>query len=135
MQKPADIKREWCLIDAKGEVLGRLATKIAIKLMGKDKPEFTPHNDGGAFVIVTNAAFIKVTGNKESDKIYYWHSSFPGGLKQRTFSEQKRIDARQIIEQAVLNMLPKNKLRDGRMSRLKVYLGEEHPHQKQLQTK
>lgn len=132
MQKTADIKREWHLVDANGQILGRLASEIATKLIGKDKPTYTPHIDNGDFVVVINASKIAVTGKKETDKIYFRYSGFPGGLKQKPLGELRNTYPTRIIEQAVLNMLPKNKLRDDRMKRLKIYKDSEHKHQSQL---
>jgi large subunit ribosomal protein L13 len=132
MQKPAEVKRAWHLIDLKGKVLGRIASDIATKLIGKHKPTFTPHVDGGDFVVVTNAAEIAVTGNKLEDKKYYRHSHRPGGLKIRNLSEMLEKFPEDVIRKAVFNMLPKNKLRSPRMNRLKIYAGAEHKHQSQL---
>lgn len=132
MQKRAEVKRNWHVVDVDGKILGQVATDIAQKLIGKDKPTFTPHIDGGDFVIVTNAAGVVVTRNKAQDKIYYNYSGYPGGLRKRTFAEIQATRPQEIIERAVYNMLPKNKLRAGRMTRLKVYAATEHPHQSQL---
>jgi len=132
MQKTADVKRDWHLADAKGQILGRLATDIAQKLIGKNKPTYTPHIDGGDFVVVINASEIAVTGNKEEDKMYYRHSGYPGGLKEKSLGELKKTYPTRIIEKAVFNMLPKNKLRSGRMNRLKVYANADHKHESQL---
>lgn len=126
--KPADVTRKWYTIDASSAPVGRIATQIAQLLIGKGKAEFTPHVDAGDFVIVTNASKAVFTGQKELDKIYYRHTGYPGGIKQRTVAEQRDIDATKLIEKAVYGMLPVNKLRDGRMKRLKVYLTEEHDH-------
>jgi len=128
MQKNSDVKREWHLIDAKDKVLGRLASEIAELLIGKQKKDYTPHIDAGDFVVVINAAEIAVTGNKEDDKKYYRHSGFPGGLKVRTLGELRETFPERIIEKAVKNMLPKNKLQSPRMTRMKVFAGAEHPH-------
>ncbi|NCN50894.1 MAG: 50S ribosomal protein L13 [Candidatus Pacebacteria bacterium] len=128
MQKTSDVKREWHLIDAKDKVLGRLASEIAELLIGKQKKDYTPHIDAGDFVVVINAAEIAVTGNKEDDKKYYRHSGFPGGLKVRTLGELRETFPERIIEKAVKNMLPKNKLQSPRMTRMKVFAGAEHPH-------
>lgn len=132
MQKTAEVERKWHLVDAKGQILGRLASDIAQKLIGKNKPTYTPHIDGGDFVVVINASEIAVTGNKETDKMYYRHSGFPGGLKEKSLGELKSTYPTRIIEKAVFNMLPKNKLRSERMNRLKVYAGAEHKHESQL---
>lgn len=131
-QKTSEVKREWHLVDAKGKVLGRLATDIAIKLIGKNKKEYTPHIDSGDFVVVINAKDVAVTGNKEQEKMYYTHSNFPGGLKSKNLAKMRVQFPERIIENAVKNMLPKNKLQDQRMIRLKVYAGSEHKHASQL---
>ncbi|NCN03779.1 MAG: 50S ribosomal protein L13 [Candidatus Pacebacteria bacterium] len=132
MQKTADVKRDWHLVDAKDQILGRLASEIAQKLIGKNKPTYTPHIDGGDHVVVINASEIAVTGNKEETKMYYRHSGFPGGLKEKSLGDLKKTYPTRIIEKAVFNMLPKNKLRSGRMTRLKVYAGAEHKHESQI---
>lgn len=132
MQKPADVTREWHLVDARGEILGRLAVEIATKLIGKHKPTYTPHVDGGDFVVVINAAEVATTGNKEQDKTYYRHSHRPGGLKSRSLGEMKARFPEEVIRKAVYNMIPKNKLRSGRMNRLKIYAGSDHKHESQL---
>ena len=132
MQKPAEVSREWHLIDLKDKVLGRIASEIAVKLIGKNKPTVTPHVDGGDYVVALNASEIAVTGNKLEDKKYYRHSHRPGGLKVRNLSEMLERFPEEVIRKAVYNMLPKNKLRSGRMNRLKVYVGEYHKHQSQL---
>lgn len=132
MHKPADVKREWHVIDAQGVVLGDVATKIATLLIGKHKPTFTPHVDGGDYVVVINAKDVAVTGKKETDKLYYRHSHFPGGFRVTPLNELRSTFPERIIEKAVFNMLPKNKLRTARMNRLKVYASDEHKHQSQL---
>ena len=132
MQKPADVTREWHVVDLGGKVLGRVASEIATKLIGKDKPTFTPHVDGGDYVVAINASQIEVTGNKLQDKIYYRHSHRPGGLKQRNLNEMMEKFPEEVIRKAVYNMLPKNKLRSGRMNRLKIYAGAEHKHTAQV---
>jgi large subunit ribosomal protein L13 len=124
--KPKDIKRGWHLFDAKGQILGRMASEIAQKLIGKDKVYYTPHLDCGDHVVVINAADVEVTGRKEKQKEYIRHSGYPGGLKRISYQEQKERDVRKIIEWAVKNMLPKNKLRSKRMNRLRVFKGSEH---------
>ncbi len=126
--KPLEVERKWYLIDADGEILGRLATKIASILRGKHKPEFTPHVDTGDFVIVINAEKIKVTGNKETDKKYYRHSGYPGGLKTTSLKELMEKNPTLAIEKAVKGMLPHNTLGDEQFQKLKVYAGSEHPH-------
>lgn len=132
MQKTAEVTRNWHLVDAEGQILGRLATDIAVKLMGKNKPTYTPHIDGGDFVVVINASKIAVTGKKESDKEYFRYSGYAGGLKTKTLGELRETYPERIIESAVYNMLPGNRLRSGRMLRLKVYAGAEHKHESQL---
>lgn len=132
MQKTAEVTRNWHLVDAKGKTLGNVSTEVASKLIGKHKPTLTPHIDGGDFVVVLNAKEVEVTGSKAADKNYYSYSGFPGGLSKRTFTELQDKFPERIIEKAVYNMLPKNKLRAGRMNRLKVYAGAEHKHASQL---
>lgn len=128
-QKPTEVERKWHLIDAaEAPTLGRLSAKIATLLSGKNKATFTPHTDGGDFVVVINAEKVKVTGNKEEDKMYYRHSGFPGGLKEASLKELREKNPAMIIEKAVYGMLPTNKLRNDRMKRLKVYAGAEHNH-------
>lgn len=128
-QKPVEVERRWVLIDAEtAPTLGRLATEIATYLTGKNKVTYTPHTDGGDYVVVINAEKVKVTGNKEEDKMYYRHSGFPGGLKEASLKEVRIKDASMIIEKAVKGMLPKNKLQEERMKRLRVYNGSEHNH-------
>jgi large subunit ribosomal protein L13 len=129
--KPSDVIRKWYIVDASEAPLGRLATKIATLLNGKGKPQFTAHIDCGDYVVVVNADNIVTTGNKLTQKMYYRHSNFPGGLKERTLSEQLQNDSTQVIFQAVRGMLPVNKLRDGRLARLKIYAGIDHNHEAQ----
>ena len=124
--KKEDIKRNWYLIDVKDQVLGRAATKIASLLIGKGKVEFVPNEDCGDYVVVINSDDIKLTREKESQKVYYSHSGYPGGLKEVKFKEQLAKDSTKIIKDAVTTMLPQNKLRDPRMTRLFVYKGAEH---------
>ncbi len=126
--KNTDLVRKWHLVDASDKTLGRLCTKIATLLSGKNKPQYTPHNDLGDFVIVINAKKIKVTGSKDFQKNYYRHSGYPGGLKSSTFSQMKDNKSDEIIIKAVKGMLPKNKLSNQMLSKLKVYEGENHPH-------
>ena len=118
----------WLLLDAKDETLGRLSSKIASILMGKNKAQYTPHNDLGDYVVVVNAEKIKVTGNKNTQKRYYRHTGYPGGLKSSTFSEIIEKDPENIILKAVKGMLPKNKLSNSMISKLKIYAGDNHPH-------
>lgn len=127
-QKPSEVSREWFLVDAAELPLGRLATIIADKLIGKNKPTYTPHIDGGDYVVVINAANLVVTGDKETGKIYYRHSGFPGGIKDATLAEVREKFPERIIEKAVQGMLPKNKLSADRMARLKIFAGSEHAH-------
>ena len=129
--KNSEVSRDWVVFDASGKILGRFATKIADKLRGKDKPTFTPHVDGGDFVVVINADKVKVTGNKAEQKKYYKHSLYPGGLKEKSFKEVLESSPERIIENAVKGMLPKNKLGKSIIKKLKVYSGSEHPHESQ----
>jgi large subunit ribosomal protein L13 len=129
--KPTEVTRKWYVIDASEAPVGRIATKIATLLTGKGKPMFTSHIDCGDFVIVVNADKAVFTGQKEEDKIYYRHSGFPGGIKDRTVREQRELDSTVLIEKAVYGMVPVNKLRAERMKRLKVYTGAEHNHEAQ----
>ena len=119
--KKEEVQRQWFIIDASDKVLGRLATKVADRIRGKDKPTFTPHTDGGDYVVVINAEKIKVTGNKFNDKKYYKHSLYPGGLKTKTFREVIEKNPERVIEDAVKGMLPKNKLGKSMVKKLKVY--------------
>ena len=134
-QKPSDVSRRWVLFDAAELPLGRLATQIATHLTGKYKPTYTPHTDGGDYVVVINAAKAVVTGHKETDKIYYRHSGFPGGIKDATLAEFRAKFPERIIEEAVKGMLPKNKLQAERLKRLRVFAGEEHAHTAQTPEK
>ena len=132
--KNTEVSRNWVLFDASDRVLGRFATKIADKLRGKDKPTFTPHVDGGDFVVVINAEKVKVTGKKSDQKKYYKHSLYPGGLKEKSYQEVLNNNPERIIENAVRGMLPKNKLGKSIFKKLKVYRGSEHPHESQNPT-
>ena len=129
--KPGEIERRWFVIDAEGETLGRLSTRIADTLRGKLKPTYTPHVDTGDFVVVINCERIHVTGKKRQDKIYYRHSGYHGGLRERTL--QQMLDARpeEVIRLAVKGMLPRNRLARKQLTKLKIYAGPEHPHQAQ----
>jgi large subunit ribosomal protein L13 len=129
--KPSTIKREWQVVDASGQRLGRLATRIADTLRGKDKPEYTPHIDTGDFVVVINAERIAVTGRKMENKKYYRHSGYPGGLKERTLAEMLKRKPEQVLWLAVKGMMPKNRLSRAQLKKLKVYAGPEHPHEAQ----
>ena len=126
--KPLEVERKWYLIDAEGEILGRLATKIANILRGKNKPEYTPHVDTGDFVIVINAEKVVLTGKKETDKKYYHHTGFPGGLKSASVKEVREKAPERLIEHAVKGMLPHKTLGEEQFQKLKVYVGSEHPH-------
>lgn len=130
--KPAEVERKWYVIDAEGKVLGRIATEVADLLRGKNKPTFSPSVDTGDFVVVINADKIITTGKKEEAKKYYRHSWYPGGLKVRNLAELREKDATAPLKYAVKGMLPKNKLADQMIKRLKVYVGAEHPHSQQL---
>ena len=134
-QKPADVTRRWILIDAKDATLGRVSTEIAKYLIGKYKPTYTPHVDGGDYVVVVNAKELVVTGAKETDKMYYRHSGFPGGLKEAQLKELREKSPESIIQEAVKGMLPKNKLAAGRMARLRIFAGSEHDHTAQTPEK
>ena len=127
-QKSSEIKREWYIIDASTLPLGKLAVVIADKLMGKSKVTYTPHTDNGDYVIVVNAKNLKVTGNKMTDKMYYRHSGFPGGIKALKLEEVIEKDPSYAIKEAVKGMLPKNKLAADRLARLRVFDGAEHTH-------
>jgi len=129
--KPGEISRDWYVVDADGQTLGRLATQIADTLRGKRKPQYTPHVDTGDFVIVVNAEKIRVTGNKLDQKRYYRHSGYPGGLRSRTLREQLDRRPTEVLRVAVKGMLPKNRLARQQITKLKIYAGPEHPHEAQ----
>jgi large subunit ribosomal protein L13 len=129
--KPGEITRDWYVVDAEGQTLGRLATQIADTLRGKNKPQYTPHVDTGDFVIVVNAEKILVTGNKLDQKRYYRHSGYPGGIRSRTLREQLDRRPTEVIRVAVKGMLPKNRLAARQLTKLKVYAGPDHPHEAQ----
>lgn len=126
--KPLEVERKWYLIDAEGQTLGRLAVTVANILRGKNKPQYTPNVDTGDFVIIINAAKIQVTGKKETDKMYYHHTGYPGGLKSASFRELMEKDPTLAIEKAVKGMLPHNTLGHEQFTKLKIYAGSEHPH-------
>jgi large subunit ribosomal protein L13 len=126
--KPTDVVRKWYVIDASEAPLGRIATKAATLLTGKEKPMFTKHIDCGDFVVIINADQTVVTGKKATDKMYYRHSGFPGGLTELTFNEVMAKDPTRALAHAIRGMLPVNKLRDERLKRLKIYAGSEHNH-------
>jgi len=130
-QRPSEVTRRWIVIDASTAPLGRIATEVAKYLIGKYKPSYTPHIDGGDYVVVVNAKSVVVTGDKERAKVYYRHSGFPGGIKDTRLEEVREKFPERIIENAVKGMLPKNKLAADRMARLKVFAGEEHAHMAQ----
>lgn len=134
-QKPSEISRRWILVDASEAPLGRIATQIATYLIGKGKPTYTPHMDGGDYVVVINAAQAVVTGNKEEDKKYYRHSGFPGGIKDATVAQVREKHPERLIEAAVKGMLPRNKLAAERLKRLRVFPGSEHTHTAQAPEK
>lgn len=126
--KLSTIKRDWFVVDAAGMTLGRLATEIALRLRGKHKPEYTPFMDTGDYIIVINASKVKVTGNKATDKMYYHHTGFPGGIKSESFEKLIARKPEQVIETAVRGMLPKGPLGRAMFRKLKVYAGETHEH-------
>ncbi len=128
MARSEDFEKKWYIIDGEGKTVGRLSTKIARLLRGKEKPQFTPHADIGDFVIVVNADKVKFTGKKWEQKKYYWHTGYPGGIKSITANDLAKKKPEEIIRKAVWGMLPKNKMQDKLISRLKVYTGTEHPH-------
>ncbi len=128
--KPAEVTRDWYVVDAEGLTLGRLATEIARRLRGKHKPEYTPHVDTGDYIVV-NAEKVHVTGNKAQDKMYYRHTGYPGGLRSMSFEQMVDHAPERTIEFAVKGMLPKGPLGRAMYSKLKVYAGTEHPHQAQ----
>lgn len=126
--KPGEIKREWIHFDAEGLVLGRLAARIATILKGKHKAQYTPHTDVGDFVVVTNASKVKLTGNKLDDKIYYWHTGYPGGIKDATARELLEKKPEEVLRLAVKGMLSNTPLHRQMLKKLKIYAGAEHPH-------
>ena len=128
MQKKEDVKRNWYVVDAEGLTLGRLATQVASVLRGKHKPTYTPHIDCGDYVIVVNASKVNLTGNKLDDKIYYNHSGYTGGLRERNARTMKEKYPEEMIERAVKGMLPKGRLGRQMYRKLFVYAGENHPH-------
>ncbi|MGH2995775.1 MAG: 50S ribosomal protein L13 [Gaiellaceae bacterium] len=126
--KPKELEQRWYLVDAEGQTLGRLATRIADTLRGKRKPEYTPHVDTGDYVVVVNAEKIAVTGKKLEQKRYYRHSGYPGGLRSRTLAEQLNRRPTEVLRKAVKGMLPHNRLADRQITKLKIYAGSDHPH-------
>ena len=129
--KPGEIERRWYVVDADGQTLGRLATRIADALRGKDKAVYTPHVDTGDFVVVVNAEKIAVTGKKLDQKIYYRHSGYPGGLKERPLRDQLQRQPTEVLRRAVRGMLPRNRLARQQLTKLKIYAGPNHPHEAQ----
>ncbi|MDR0463462.1 MAG: 50S ribosomal protein L13 [Pseudomonadales bacterium] len=128
-QKKEAVERNWHLVDAQEKVLGRVAVEIATLLIGKNKPTYTPHIEGGDYVVVTNASLVQVTNGKETKKMYYRHSGFPGGLKEFTFAQMMERKPDEALRLAVKNMLPKNRLRDVRMARLKIFADDKHTYE------
>ena len=128
IDKPADVQRKWYLVDAEGKTLGRMATEIATLLRGKHKPTFTPHVDGGDFVVVINADKVVLTGKKLEQKLYRYHTGYVGGLKEITYKHMMETKPEEVVAHAVSGMLPKNKLRSRMMTRLRVFAGAEHTH-------
>jgi large subunit ribosomal protein L13 len=126
--KPADVKHGWYVVDAQGKVLGRLAAQIAMRLRGKHKPEYTPHVDTGDYIVVVNAAKIRVTGNKAQAKTYYRHTGYPGGVREINFAKLRARFPARILEKAVKGMLPKGPLGYAMLKKLKVYADGTHPH-------
>ncbi len=126
--KPAEVKRKWYVVDATDQVLGRIASKIAHRLRGKHKPEYTPHVDTGDFIVVVNASKLRVTGRKWTDKKYYRHSGYPGGIYETSFDEMQQRFPGRVLEKAVKGMLPKNRLGHAMFGKLKVYPDAMHPH-------
>jgi large subunit ribosomal protein L13 len=129
--KPGEIERNWYLVDAEGKTLGRLATRIADALRGKDKPQYTPHVDTGDFVVVVNAEKITVTGKKLDEKLYRRHSGYPGGLRSRPLRDELERRPTEVLRKAVKGMLPRNRLARQQLTKLKIYAGPEHPHEAQ----
>ncbi|MFP4147572.1 MAG: 50S ribosomal protein L13 [Halorhodospira sp.] len=129
--KPAEVQRDWYVVDATDKTLGRLASEIARRLRGKHKPVFTPHVDTGDYIVVINADKVRLTGKKERDKQYFWHTGYPGGIKSRNVAEVRARHPERLIESAVRGMLPKNRLGRSMLRKLKVYAGSEHRHHAQ----
>jgi large subunit ribosomal protein L13 len=129
--KPGEVERKWYVVDATGQTLGRLATQIATILRGKHKPEYTPHEDVGDFVVVVNAEKVHVTGRKLEQKKYYWHTGYPGGIREITLNRQLQLHPERVIEHAVKGMLPRGPLGRRQLRKLRVYEGAEHPHEAQ----
>lgn len=126
--KQNEVKRDWVLIDAKDQVVGRVATKAAMILRGKNKPQYTPHVDTGDFVVIINADKVRFTGSKPAEKAYFHYTGFPGGLKKETFKEAMQKHPERVLEHAIRGMMPKTSLGRKQMTKLRVYAGPEHPH-------
>lgn len=127
-----NLERQWQLLDASSQILGRLATQAATILTGKNRPDYTPNLDVGGHVVIINAAKIKLSSHKAGHKVYYWHSHYPGGLRQQSYAELSAKNPTRVVRQAIQHMLPKNRLTKNRLKRLKIYSGSEHPHQANL---
>ena len=128
MARPLEVERRWYLVDAEGQTLGRLATEIARVLRGKNKSQYTPHVDTGDFVVVVNAEKVVVTGKKAEQKVYRWHSGYPGGLKETSYEQMMERRPTEILRKAVKGMMPKTRLARQQLRKLKIYAGPEHPH-------
>ena len=129
--KPHEVRRDWYLVDANEKILGRLAAQIALRLRGKHKPEYTPHVDTGDYIVVVNAAKLRVTGAKATGKVYYRHSSYPGGVYETTFAKMQQRFPGRVLQKAVKGMLPKGPLGYAMIKKLKIYPGDDHPHSAQ----
>jgi large subunit ribosomal protein L13 len=129
--KAGEVEQGWYVVDAQNKVLGKLATQIAVRLRGKHKPEYTPHVDTGDYIVVLNAAKVRVTGRKAEGKVYYRHSGYPGGLKQTNFTKLRATRPERVLQHAVKGMLPKGPLGYAMLRKLKVYAGDKHPHSAQ----
>jgi len=131
MAKKEEVKRNWYVIDAEGQTLGRLSSKISPILTGKNKPTYTPYVDTGDYVIVLNAEKVRLTGNKKADKMFRWHTGYMGGLKERSYGDMLETQPEKVLEKSIKGMLPKSKLGNAMGKKLKVYAGTEHPHEAQ----
>jgi large subunit ribosomal protein L13 len=129
--KSSEVDQKWYVVDAADKILGRMASDLAMRLMGKDKPSYTPNTDTGDYIVVVNAEKIRLTGNKLDKKVYYWHTGYPGGIKSETARERLAKKPADVITRAVRGMLPKSRLGKSMLSKLKVYAGPEHPHEAQ----
>lgn len=128
MQRKEDVKRKWHLLDARDKILGRLATQAATLITGKHKPTYTPHTDGGDYVVIINAEKIKLTAKKDEKKIYKWHTMYPGGIKEETFKNMMKKNPKKVIWLAIDGMLPKTKLGEKMRKRVKIFVGDKHPY-------